>query len=251
MRILIAFPLETSARQLAWELESFREDWRCSWVTHGGEALLAAPDHQVLILDSVLPGMGGCEVLNALQGRPAPPFTLLVGTEDSLADECFRRGAADYAAAIDRITKGLPRLYDSARGTACARYFLNILGFDSRLKGSRYLGWMLAAVLGNPALLGHLTDCLYPGAAQRANSTPGAVERCARHAIETLWSRGDLNILEQYFGQSVDPEKGKPTTREFLAMGLEHCMRHYAVWGAESVPSQRAGEALSEPGASS
>ena len=243
MRIVIAMPHAPSARNLAWELESRREDWTCRWVAHGMEAAEAARDCHVLIVDSVLPGLGGSEVLRALQGRPAPPFTLLVGAEDPLADRCLPRGSVDYAAAIEPLLPGLPRLYDSARGAACARHFLNVLGFPSHLKGSAYLSRMLTVLLGNPEMLRHLTDGLYPGVAALACTTPAAVERCARHAIETLWSRGDLNILEQYFGQSVDPEKGKPTTREFLAMGLKHCLKHYTVWASPPSSGEEASQA--------
>jgi two-component system response regulator (stage 0 sporulation protein A) len=48
------------------------------------------------------------------------------------------------------------------------------------------------------------------------------VERCIRHAIESTWSRGDMAALERLFGLSIDPDRGKPTNREFLAMIAQH-----------------------------
>ena len=42
------------------------------------------------------------------------------------------------------------------------------------------------------------------------------IERGIRNAIQAAWDRGDMTLLERYFGNTVDPEKGKPTNGEFL-----------------------------------
>ena len=34
--------------------------------------------------------------------------------------------------------------------------------------------------------------------------------------------RGSIGALDRFFGSSVDPEKGKPTNREFLCRIREH-----------------------------
>ena len=39
-----------------------------------------------------------------------------------------------------------------------------------------------------------------------------------RHAIEVAWDRGDIEILQKYFGYTVSNIKGKPTNSEFIAM---------------------------------
>ena len=39
-----------------------------------------------------------------------------------------------------------------------------------------------------------------------------------RHLIEVTWTRGDLDVLNKYFGSTVSPEKGKPTNGEFIAL---------------------------------
>ena len=43
------------------------------------------------------------------------------------------------------------------------------------------------------------------------------MERAIRHLIEVTWSRGDWDILNRYFGNTVSAEKGKPTNGEFIA----------------------------------
>ena len=75
---------------------------------------------------------------------------------------------------------------------------------------------MAALTVVHPPLLTDVTHGLYPLMAHRAQLTPCAVERRLRLAIESTWNRGDYDAIARFFGQSVDPERGKPTNREFL-----------------------------------
>ena len=43
-----------------------------------------------------------------------------------------------------------------------------------------------------------------------------------RHAIEVAWDRGDLEVLQKFFGYTVSNIKGKPTNSEFIAMIADH-----------------------------
>ena len=63
-----------------------------------------------------------------------------------------------------------------------------------------------------------VTKVLYPEVAKRFNTTASRVERAIRHAIEVAWDRGDLDVLQKYFGYTVSNVKGKPTNSEFIAM---------------------------------
>ena len=83
-------------------------------------------------------------------------------------------------------------------------------GLDGRLPE------MAALTVVHPPLLTDVTHGLYPLMAHRAQLTPCAVERRLRLAIESTWNRGDYDAIARFFGQSVDPERGKPTNREFL-----------------------------------
>jgi two-component system, OmpR family, response regulator len=60
------------------------------------EALASAP-LDLMILDLMLPGMSGFQLLEALQGRPHPPIIVLTARTD-IAERlrCFALGAADY-----------------------------------------------------------------------------------------------------------------------------------------------------------
>ena len=39
-----------------------------------------------------------------------------------------------------------------------------------------------------------------------------------RLAIEVAWDRGDVDILNSYFGYTIHASKGKPTNSEFIAL---------------------------------
>ena len=53
--------------------------------------------------------------------------------------------------------------------------------------------------------------------AKRFSTTSSRVERAIRHGIECAWDRGDLDVIEKYFGNTISLVKGKPTNSEFIA----------------------------------
>ena len=67
-------------------------------------------------------------------------------------------------------------------------------------------------------LINAVTKALYPQVAKKYNTTPSRVERAIRHAIEVAWDRGDIEVLQRYFGYTVSGVKGKPTNSEFIAL---------------------------------
>ena len=48
-------------------------------------------------------------------------------------------------------------------------------------------------------------------------TTPARVERAIRNLIEVTWTRGDIDVLDQYFGNTISASRGKPTNGEFIA----------------------------------
>ena len=61
-----------------------------------------------------------------------------------------------------------------------------------------------------------ITKEIYPEIALKFNTTSSRVERAIRHAIEISWIRGDLKLMENIFGNSIDFERSRPTNSEFL-----------------------------------
>lgn len=70
----------------------------------------------------------------------------------------------------------------------------------------------------NNNLINSVTKILYPSVAKTYETTSSRVERAIRHAIEVAWDRGDLDVLNSYFGYTIQNERGKPTNSEFIAM---------------------------------
>ena len=203
MNISIQVTRQALAYPLALMLESCHEDWRCQRSLTQCQLLLTDDD----------------ALIKRLQGYP---LILWLGEAHPLADACAAC-PEELPRLIETIQFAIPRRYPLAKGCAIAEAFLTDLGLSPQLKGFTCLRWLIAAVLANPALMERVTTHLYPLAAQALGMSAAGVEKCVRHAIENLWSHGDLNVLEKWFGQSVDPERGKPTNREFLAMASVHC----------------------------
>ena len=62
-----------------------------------------------------------------------------------------------------------------------------------------------------------ITKRVYPAIAQKHGKTASQVERAMRHAVEDGVMRAEPEVMQRYFGNSIDPEKGKPSNREFIA----------------------------------
>lgn len=94
---------------------------------------------------------------------------------------------------------------------------LNHIGIQCNIKGRKYLETAFLMALEDPEVLEGITKVLYPGIAQKYNTTPSRVERSIRHAIEVAYSRGNLEYLNEVFGFVPSRDKGKPTNSEFIA----------------------------------
>lgn len=94
---------------------------------------------------------------------------------------------------------------------------LKDLGVPASLKGFNYLRTAIAVCVADQSILDHITKRLYPELAKHYGTTSPRVERGIRHAVEVAWDRGDVDVLKQYFGNTVSASKGKPTNSEFLA----------------------------------
>ena len=70
----------------------------------------------------------------------------------------------------------------------------------------------------DPDYINAVTKRLYPQIAKQNGTTASRVERAIRHAIEVAWDRGDVEVLNSYFGYTIHNLRGKPTNSEFIAM---------------------------------
>lgn len=94
---------------------------------------------------------------------------------------------------------------------------LHKLGMPAHIKGYQYIREGIFQMFTNSTKVSKITKDLYPLIANMYNTTPSRVERAIRHSIEVSWSRGDYEVMESIFGNSVDFERSKPTNSEFIS----------------------------------
>ena len=92
------------------------------------------------------------------------------------------------------------------------------IGIPAHIKGYHYVRRAIIASVDDPEMMSSVTKVLYPTIAKEFQTTTSRVERAIRHAIEIAWDRGDVDVLNSYFGYTVHTGRGKPTNSEFIAM---------------------------------
>ncbi|MGI5875086.1 MAG: sporulation transcription factor Spo0A [Bacillota bacterium] len=192
-----------------------------------------APD--VLILDLILPrldGLGVLACLNEMERRPKVIISTAMG-QQYMAQEAVRLGI-DYFLLkpydLQSLSLRVHQLagddlpMQSQGGAVRGNYdvevtgILHQMGVPAHIKGYQYLRDAIVFVIEDTNLLGAVTKELYPMIADKYNTTPSRVERAIRHGIELAWDRGNIDLMNKFFGYTIDVERGKPTNSEFIAM---------------------------------
>ena len=245
MRVLLAMREGEKRERFKLLLESERSDCCVSCAGDGRHALgqIQAFVPDILFLDQILPLLDGQAVLEAMKdaGLPCPPKVVFL-TVPSGGEPAARAVLTDMrlssssefdlllhaADAAGELLQGALASFGADTRSALIQNHFDALGMPAKLSGRAYLAYLLDLAIPSPELIDALTTKLYPAAARQYQTTSQAVERCIRHAIEASWSRGDMAALERLFGLSIDPDRGKPTNREFLAMSAQHLRLLYA-----------------------
>lgn len=92
------------------------------------------------------------------------------------------------------------------------------IGVPAHIKGYHYLREAIILSVKNSEIINSVTKLLYPTVAKHHGTTSSRVERAIRHAIEVALDRGDIDVLNSYFGYTIQNDRGKPTNSEFIAM---------------------------------
>ncbi|NMB23970.1 MAG: sporulation transcription factor Spo0A [Firmicutes bacterium] len=228
-------------------------DLVCVGVVHDGRSALREIDRldpDLVVLDLVLPYLDGLAVLEQAREMDIESKFLVVtafGTDDflkrslRLGADCFLMKPLEWEILIKHIRETIHggkiakdedeqiaehsgitenMITDALGNTLVERMIaerITELGVPAHYKGYRYLKDAIAMVIYDVELLGQMTKVLYPTVAKNHQSTSAKVERSMRHAIETAWSRGDMEILHRAFGYSVDANRGRPSNSSFVA----------------------------------
>lgn len=90
------------------------------------------------------------------------------------------------------------------------------LGVPAHRRGYRYIVEAVDMLLTCPESVNRLTAVVYPTVGLRYNTNGNNVERAIRTAVEYVFSNTDMEVLYEYFGNSVDQQRGKATNGHFI-----------------------------------
>ena len=94
---------------------------------------------------------------------------------------------------------------------------IHVAIIPSHIKGYTYIRESVFLFYKNSDAYSGITKEIYPEVALKFSTTASRVERAIRHAIEVSWNRGDYELMEEIFGNSVAFDRAKPTNSEFIA----------------------------------
>lgn len=230
----------------------FRNSLTAGLKKHGIDVIAEAQDGQdaytkigrykpkVVVADLYLTKMDGIRLIREVRrqmGENAPSFVTTTSFgDDPLIGEGLEAGASycmvkplDTAMLAERINRlvnsvtkkrfGLPQsVKESLDMEAQVTKMIHQIGVPAHIKGYQYLRSAIMMVINEPSMINSVTKALYPDVAKQYGTTSSRVERAIRHAIEVAWDRGDVEVLNSFFGYTVQNSRGKPTNSEFIAM---------------------------------
>ena len=196
--------------------------------------LLHREQPDVLIMDLLLPKLDGISVLKEASSLPKPPLGLVLtgfltdyaaqaaeklGVRYFISKPCNLQTVAERVLEIVAAERAEKKPFrQEAQVEALVTSIIHEIGVPAHIKGYHYLREAIILTINNMEMINAVTKVLYPEVAKRFNTTPSRVERAIRHAIEVAWDRGDVEVLQKFFGYTVSGIKGKPTNSEFIAM---------------------------------
>lgn len=215
-----------------------------SFCSKDGEELITSicnylPD--VVMMDLFMTRVDAIGVMRTIKQKELSktPMFIIYSTFDSpvLQREVMSSGATYFVLKpfnIDELAQNIVRLHKHSNVTESGSIIANSLdsfsievkvteilhqiGVPAHIKGYHYLRDSIIMSVEKPEIINAVTKQLYPSVAKKYSTTSSRVERAIRHAIEVAWDRGDVEVLNSYFGYTIQGSRGKPTNSEFIAM---------------------------------
>ena len=197
-------------------------------------------DYDVVLLDILMPQIDGIKMLEELNKRNIEKkIIILYSFKDDYTIKKMQKLKASYYMLKPIDMKILDeRIIDLFHESEEIKYqdnysvevevssLLHDLGIPSHVRGYKYIREGIMMIYTSKEVVNLVTKDIYPEIANRYNTTSSRVERAIRHAIEISWIRGDLKIMEDIFGNSIDFERSKPTNSEFLTTIADRLKLH-------------------------
>ncbi|MBD5092656.1 MAG: sporulation transcription factor Spo0A [Clostridiales bacterium] len=203
--------------------------------------LVESTDPDYLLLDIVMPELDGFGVLSALEGKR--PIVIMISqlATDGFVQKAMQYGASYFLAKpldFSRLLKLLMELGEpqpampkpaptSKRVRSLDEKIANLfisVGIPAHIKGYQFLREAIKMTIDTPDIINSITKRLYPGIAERYDTSASKVERAIRHAIEVAWSRGKIENINNIFGIKIYSPNEKPTNGEFIALIADKLM---------------------------
>ncbi len=192
----------------------------------------------LVLLDLFMPRLDGIGVIRSAgkrSGVKKPKFVVMSGYGNpTLEREIMTAGASYFVICpfnAANLAENMRQLCDPSIGSTAkinpfyqpsleiqVTEILHQIGVPAHIKGYHYLRDSIIMSIEQPDIINAVTKQLYPSVAKRYETTSSRVERAIRHAIEVAWDRGDVDVLNSYFGYTIHNTRGKPTNSEFIAM---------------------------------
>lgn len=249
LKVLIGDDSEEFGLKCAQELREM--GFFCIVRAKDGGAVLEAvtaevPD--VVVLDLWMPKYDAIELMKKVgkSSGTKPAFIVTAPCDNEFAlRQVMQEGAAyylvrpfDFKMLGERINqlmgydvfedaKSVSQLKSAPDMEVVVTEMIHRLGVPAHIKGYHYLRCAIMKSLEDPEMLESVTKLMYPSVAKDFDTTPSRVERAIRHAIEIAWDRGDVEILNSFFGYTVNTGKGKPTNSEFIALIVDKIKLKY------------------------
>jgi len=191
-----------------------------------------SPD--VVVLDIIMPQLDGIGVLENLAGAGKKPKIIMLTAfgQESVTRRSVELGADyfilkpfDFNLLVDRICQlasevSTHQYVQKTKTRDLNTDITNIMhemGVPPHVRGYHYLREAILMVYNDISLLGALTIELYPAIADNFKTTPSKVERAIRHAIKLACDRGNIKMINKYFGYTMNIDRGKPTNGQFIS----------------------------------
>lgn len=225
------------------EINTCREFHVVACVDNGTRALeeILSKSPDMVVMDAILPGKDALSILRHLRENNKSVKTVLYSSfcNDAMLSEAHHLGANYFLPKPFDIPDLLDRMRYTFRPVTApvSKHDLSLksivtsiiheIGVPAHIKGYQYLREAIMMTVENMDSINAVTKVLYPAVAREYKTTASRVERAIRHAIEVAWDRGDLEILQKYFGYTVSNSKGKPTNSEFIALIADRVLLGY------------------------
>lgn len=204
-----------------------------------GAELLKAIEREkpcLVIMNALMTSIDACHLLNTIKDKDYfPMFIVTSAFNNSMVEKQIMENNRCYymlepfetsvlLSQVDKMCSDIDTpekqhgVYTEQQQKVVITEILHQIGVPAHVKGYHYLREAIYLSVNDTAMMSSVTKQLYPAVAKKFKTTASRVERAVRHGIEIAWDRGDVDVLNSYFGYTIQNSRGKPTNSEFIAM---------------------------------